>query len=239
LPGEQSVPPVTFQLKAPTQAEIAGIKTDTELNIKTNYDFDGSFVYIIPVVNIEEIIRLQTEGKKLTIEESKMHSSGPVMIDAEFIGAKYILSSTEGSSTPPQKSIINFKITNTGKGSIKDSKIEISTVDFGTSPDELANPPDNSATRKGIFIIFPEDLEVKEVPGNFECAQLGLGTRCRNKVTIQIFKDESRVSMRFGVVPKLLPVGTPFRSTTIKAFVWYNYELRNTVSITINPFQNV
>ncbi len=235
LPGEQKQ--IRFQLKAPSESEIANIQTKTSLDIKTNYDFDGSLVYITPVVNVDEIVRLQTQGKRLTVEESKLQGSGPILIDVELLGAPYILSGSD-PNTPPQKSIMTFTIKNTGRGSLLNSIIETSNINPGTVTDldALRQQPGN----KGLVIIFPREfVQVRPSSDNFNCAGTPLGTVCVNTKDILVFKDQSRVSMRFEIQPAQLPPGTPFRSYTTKAFVWYNYELRDMVEVTINPFQNV
>ena len=104
------------------------------------------------------------------------------------------------------------------------------------SPAEIENQ--NIRGRRGMAITFPAEFAVKP-PDNFQCQQSGLNTVCVNTKDIQIFNDESRVSMRFEIVPQKLPIGTPFRSYQVKAFVWYNYELRSKVTVSINTFQNV
>jgi|GEM_PF-1351707 len=246
LPGEEKQ--INFNLVAPSEAEIAGIKTDTTLDYSVSYDFTGAFLYSVPVVSEQEIAKLQRSRDKLTVSIQKAHSSGPVKIDADLQGASYILSS--------QPAVINFKVQNRGSGILNGSRIQeniaspfqsafsranlltslLNSFFPGPSLPELQVPEE---LIKGIVIKFPEDFVVTP-PNNFACDPDNL---CYNTAPIDLFRDESRVSMRFTVrlrdTAEFSSGAVPFRSYQILSLVGYTYELRNSVSATINPFQNV
>lgn len=222
LPGEERQ--IKVYLKSPSESDIAGIKTDTSLDYKVDYGFEAAFVYIVPVVNLEEIIKRQRANERADVIFSKSHSSGPIKIDAELIGAKYILAN--------QPAVLSFKIKNIGSGTLQDSKIE-----------ETLIGPVLTRIPTGLSIRFPKGLvnninDIKEKPENFECTELADEFRCYNTQDIEIFKDESRTSIRFKINPPL-PQDVPLRSYTIVATAGYTYELRNSVKVTVNPFQNV
>ena len=213
LPGEQRQ--ITFKLKSPSESDIAGIKTETSLDYKAEYDFQSALVYTVPVVNLDEIIKRQRANEKTTLEFSKSHSSGPLKIDVEMIGAPYILSG--------QNAVVSFKINNIGGGTVKDSKIE-----------RWAAGPNPSAVDRGLVIMLPNEFSVVEKPENFECA----ANRCYNTRPIDIFRDQTMTSMRFTISPPSL-LDVPLKSYTITAFVGYVYEMRDSIKVTVNPFQNV
>jgi len=250
LPGEESQ--VIFNLKSPSENEIAGIKQTTTLDYKASYDFESSLSYVVPVVDVQEIISRQQANEKTTVQISKSHSTGPVQIDAELQGAQYILDG--------QKAVMLFKIKNVGSGTLKDSVIENTigleergasefwgdivkkVIGFLAAAGSQESTTNEQRIIKGFIIKFPDDFQLVNWPGKdtkdplFACDTT---TKvCTNVKPIPIFKDESRVSMRFEVLSSL-PDGTPFRSYSIVAVTGYTYELRNSISITVNPFQNV
>lgn len=208
LPGEEK--PVNFVMMTPTEGDIKNIKTETKLNFKTTYNFDGSLSYIVPAVNTEEILKRQRSGDKTNLFTTKSHSSGPVQIDVELQGAPYILANYEA--------VLLFKIKNRGSGTLVKSQIDASAM-------RILFPPE--------FVVTPNE--------KFTCAPSSGGTECTNSVAngvIPLYRDESRSSLRFSVKLRE-PLLEPFRSYPITADVKYFYELRNSVDLTINPFQNV
>ena len=114
FPGEQRS--INFQLLAPTESEIARIKTDTELSYKATYKFKGNLLYTIPVVNQKEIEISQRQGRSIGLTEQVTHGSGPVQIDVQLFGTPYLLSGFSGTFI--------FNVKNKGKGNIVNSQIE-------------------------------------------------------------------------------------------------------------------
>ena len=114
FPGEQRS--INFQLLAPTESEIARIKTDTELSYKATYKFKGNLLYTIPVVNQKEIEISQRQGRSIGLTEQVTHGSGPVQIDVQLFGTPYLLSGFSGTFI--------FNVKNKGKGNIVGSQIE-------------------------------------------------------------------------------------------------------------------
>jgi hypothetical protein len=129
LAGEEKM--IIYNLMSPTEKEIVNIRTQEKLDFKVNYNFDGSLLYTVPVVNMEEIVNRQRQGEKTTVQISKAHGSGPLQIDAELFGSPYILSGYSATFL--------FKIKNLGSG-VLTGKNEIAeralTIEF---PAELVN----------------------------------------------------------------------------------------------------
>ncbi|MEK6887317.1 MAG: hypothetical protein AABX14_00035 [Candidatus Aenigmatarchaeota archaeon] len=229
LPGEEK--PITFTLMTPSSNDIKNIKTDTKLDFKATYEFDGSLNYIVSAISTDEIVKRQRSGDKANLFTTKSYGSGPVQIDVELQGAPYILS---GGNTPISTSqpetVMFFTIKNRGSGTLVNSQIDSNQMQ----------------------IIFPPELEVVngKYSEQFSCTDNGQNTVCKNtgnvdstgkKVSdgvIPLYRDQSRSSLRFTVKLKQ-PLNEPFRSFQITSTVTYNYELRNSVAMTINPFQNV
>lgn len=220
LPGEEK--PITFSLMTPSQNDIKNIKTDTKLNFKATYEFDGSLNYIVSAISTDEIVKRQRSGDKANLFTTKSHGSGPVQIDVELQGAPYML-----SGVPSQISIGNqfdtvmfFTIKNRGSGTLVNSQIDSGSMQ----------------------IVFPPELDVtpneKFVCNNNVCTNTGKTQDGEDLGMIPLYRDESRSSLRF-TVRMLEPLNEPFRSLQITSTVNYNYELRNSVDLTINPFQNV
>lgn len=211
LPGEEK--PITFVMKTPTQDDIKNIKTDVTMSFKTTYTSDGSLTYIVPAVNMAEIIKRQRSGDKTNLATSKSFGSGPVQIDAELQGAQYILDSYDA--------MIFFTIKNVGSGTLVGSQID----------------------QGKLSITFPPDFDVAGPQDKFTCISNSDGsTTCTNSVpgtgVIPLYRDQSRSSLRFSIRLHN-QLQEPFRSYQITAAVKYDYELRNSLDMTINPFQNV
>ena len=217
LPGEEK--PVNIAMKTPRDTDIKNIRTQAKLDFKTTYDFDGALNYIVPAVNMEEITKRQRAGEKTSLFTTKSHGSGPMQIDVELQGAPYILNNYEA--------VMLFKIKNRGSGTLVKSEIESGAME----------------------ILFPPEFDVIEDKSSekFECvidAATG-GMRCTNnggknmvEGAIPIYRDESRSSLMFTVKLRE-PLVEPFRSYQITSTIRYRYELRNSVDIVINPFNNV
>lgn len=264
LPGEEK--PITFELLSPTEKEIVNIRTQEKLDFRAKYDFYGSLLYTVPVVNMDEIINRQRQGERTQVQISKAHGSGPIQIDVELFGAPYILSGYSATFL--------FKIQNRGSG-VLTGKNEIGVDDFVIQfPAELVNGriiapgEDQFDFYTGRPILYPsipvtgfevaeEPKEEKEEPKTeeiretkkmFDCYMAvteGMEDviECVNKDVIQIYKDETRSSLRFQI-PYVINLkdysqDQPFKSYEIRAFVDYTYELRNSVDVVINPFGNV
>lgn len=228
LPGEEKL--IIYRLTAPTKEEIVNVKTQTKLDFRVEYSFDATLNFIMPVVNIDEIEKRQRAGDTTTLLISRSHSSGPLEIDVEVQGAPYFLWKTEG--------VLLFKIRNRGSGTVVDSEIP----KYEGSPEKLE---DDRA--KGMRIEFDSAVAVKdddtstpllEANKLFTCTTNGICVNTRRG--IQLFRDESRTSMRFVLDTRsALKDEIPFKSLEVKAKVNYDYELRGSKDITINPFENV
>ncbi|MFA4820015.1 MAG: hypothetical protein WC613_03610, partial [Candidatus Aenigmatarchaeota archaeon] len=137
LPGEEK--PITFTLMTPSSNDIKNIKTDTKLNFKATYEFDGSLNYIVSAISTDEIVKRQRSGDKANLFTTKSYGSGPVQIDVELQGAPYILSGSSGPiSTSQPETVMFFTIKNRGSGTLVNSQIDSNQMQ----------------------IVFPPELEV-------------------------------------------------------------------------------
>ncbi len=249
LPGEERL--IQFFLFAPSRAQVANIETKSRLDFKVLYDFDSSMNFVIPAINREEVLRRQRESQAMNIIFDKSVSSGPVRIDVEPLGVKFILDNLE--------TVLLFNIKNVGSGTIKNSEIAEYTEDYATDCFNRCMGTYGDAAycqtiicaeaTKGLLLMFPSELTVSTggiLEEIFDRQQLSEGgLKFTNKKPIQIFRDKSQTSLRFPV--KLTQetynlfksTQIPFRSYEIKSKVFYTYELRNNVDVTINIFENV
>jgi len=263
LPGEERM--IRFNMFSPTNNEIVNIKTQEKLDFRVSYDFNGSLLYTVPVVNMEEIINRQRQGAKTNVQISKAHSSGPIQIDVDLFGSPYILS--EYGAT------FLFKITNKGSGVLKGANeiekehlvIEFpaelvngrlidpggykynlvydvlyeypyTSTGFATTDTTIGSTPLQPA--RDISDIWEDIKPQDETTKQFDCTYAYNVVRCTNLKPIPLYKDETRMSLRFEM-PKTVKVIDPFKSYEIRAYVGYTYELRSSVDVTINPYGNV
>ena len=218
LPGEEK--PVNIPMKTPTESDIKSIRTQTKLDFKTTYDFEGALSYIVPAVNSDEITKRQRAGEKTNLFTTKSHSSGPVQIDVELQGAPYMLNNFEA--------VMLFKINNRGSGTLVKSQIESGSMEI-LFPPEFDVINDRHSEK---FTCNPDALT-----GGMRCVNDG-GKLGPAEGIIPIYRDESRSSLRFSVKLRE-PLEEPFRSYQITSTVHYSYELRSSMDLTINPFNNV
>jgi len=103
--------------------------------------------------------------------------------------------------------------------------------------------------RQGIEITFPPQIDVNDakLSGNIFTSQVnaaGEKVYRNTKQEIQLFRDRTQTSMSFSLrlspdtVRDFRENNVPFRSYNIKATIYYTYELRNSVAVTINMFEN-
>jgi hypothetical protein len=222
LPGEQM--PINFYLKTPEKEEIVNIETKPTLDYRVLYDFESSSLYIMPSVDMDEIIKNQRSNDKVNIEITKSYGTGPVRIDMELFGTKYILSG--------QPATFIFKLTNDGRGNVVGSQIE--KGNFAVSiPVSLFDPEDGK-------LILPDGQEYEPdgqpTDGRFVCGTRDSYVVCENNDILQMYKDQTRGSLRFQIT-KTASLDQPFLSYELKSGVRYKYELRGTQEITVKPFE--
>lgn len=225
---------ITFTIRAPDERDIGGIKQETTLDYRTFYDFEGTMTYSLPVVNIEEIRKRRRADETTTVVESKSFGSGPVKVDVELQGPQYMLAD--------QSAVILFTVNDKGSGNLKNSVI-----------DPWSSVAPGQPGFYGMHIEFPRDVQILEWPGGtpekqeenalFRCD--AATNVCTNIRAVELYKDVSRVSMRFkikladAVYGPFVAQEIPFRYYQIKTNVGYTYELRESTGVTINPYQNV
>ncbi len=261
LPGEEKQ--ISVEMKTPRETDIAGIITKTAIDFKANYDFVGALVYTMPAVNLEEIRARQRGNEKTEIQFSKAQSSGPVKIDVSLVGPTYVLAGQPAILVFKIKNVGSGTVFNSKIDTAKEVQIEQEIISISSIGDILDRFLKGQGLQEVVFhgmtIKFPQDTQVVEWPGcnadrttgictmpdgnseekGFNCALNNDGTTdCFNVEPIELFRDESRTSLRFKVNTNV-PEGVPFKSFTIRAYVGYNYELRKSIEVTVNPFYNV
>lgn len=226
LPGGQEQ--VQIIMTAPSEGDIAGVKLETDLNFRVTYRYETSTIMETLIVNMGEILARQRQGESVTLERNNKMGSGPVRVEGEIKGVPYVLANQKDK----QAGIFIFTVKNIGdkgKGTLVNGTIEPCTaggqcvgIFFPNALGTLKCPNDNC----GKFVCFPYSG-----PGPVP------GTVCINKDPIELFKGESS-PYRFDIVNSP-DIPEPFRTHNVRADVAYDYELRGSVHIIVNPLQNV
>lgn len=213
-PGEERL--IKYNIFSPTQEEIVNIRTQPRLSFDVKYDYKSTLFFVFPVVNFNEVVKRQRAGEAIDLRMTKSQSSGPLQVEADLVGENY------GLADYPVTVI--FKIKNTGSGSVLDSKIQ----------------------KEKLLIVIPRDFDIVGFPDKgypkeyFACAQTFESIECRNDLKeIDMYLDETQVSLRFEIKLTNSQMANPFRSFQIASEVSYTYELRDYLDVTINPFGNV
>jgi hypothetical protein len=213
IPGEQKQ--IQVNLRAPTEEEIARIKLDTIIHFSIDYNFNANTFFEVPVVTIDEISERQRAGQTLPISSSNVRSSGPIQIDSEIKGTSFVLAG--------QSANFVFTVKNEGdknKGNLVKSEVESMEIEF---PRQL----------------FDTGSKI-DPPDNFNCEALtGRPTapvKCTNNNAISLFKGVS-VPLKFVIEKTRSTDIPPFATYPIKAKIEnYNYQVRDSVGITVQPF---
>ena len=146
-------------------------------------------------------------------------------VDMELFGTPYILSD--------QAATFIFKVTNTGGGNVVGSQIGIGKFVVEIPKDMVAPNgkiilPDGQTYSPGASVSSPD---------RFDCTASGTHYRCSNRKPLDIYKDQTRGSLRFEIT-KTAKIAQPFISYDIRASTEYSYELRGTQEITVKPFES-
>lgn len=243
LPGEEKS--INFDLLTPSEKEIVNIMTDISLNYKVKYSSGGSLLYVVPIINKDEIIKRQRAGEKTTLTVSKSLGSGPVKVDVELYGAPYILGG--------ESATFLFKLRNAGSGTLEENNaikignmkiifpMDIFEVSNSEITSALSTPGEEPQKVTSLGQNIADQTQTTDKPW-FTCIKENNNeiesVVCTNNREIPLYKDESRGSLRFEISPAR-NIDEPFRSFSIYATVVYNYELRDSYKISVNPFQNV
>lgn len=203
---------IDFTLKAPSGKDIANVITKAKINYKVQYPYKGGTNYEILVVSYDEILRRQKDGKALTTNLIDTKGSGPIKVDIT-LGTPYVISGELSTTT---NAYISFKLRNAGSGSLKDSTIE----------------------KDGFKVLIPLELGSSIKSQDFDCGSEGQDNVCRNKEPIRFFKSESEPFQIIVSDIKTLDAGTPYRTHLIRSEVFYDYELRGSAEVEINPIIN-
>jgi len=203
------VQPIRFELKAPSNDEIAGIRTAGELQFRVLYDFSSSYNYQVLVVHMDEILKMQVANKKIEKTLASSRSGGPVQIYAEMRGRDFMVEGYDAA--------IIFTIKDAGStGNLK--KAEINIGDF--------------------VVIFPSTVVVDtsnlgdNLKDIFNCYKEGSEIRCINEnKEIKLYGGES--SPLIFNIKSVKGSGGSMATYLIKARASYTYEIRDKAEITI------
>ncbi|MCX6818389.1 MAG: hypothetical protein NT129_00115 [Candidatus Aenigmarchaeota archaeon] len=202
------VQPIRFELKAPSNDEIAGIRTAGELQFRVLYDFNSSYNYQVLVVHMDEILKMQVANKKIEKTLASSRSGGPVQIYAEMRGRDFMV---EGSDAA-----IIFTIKDAGStGNLKNS--EIANGSF------VVMFPSNVVENPSNFVDNLKDI--------INCSTKGNEVWCNNIKEIKLYDGES--SPLIFNIKSVKGSGGAMATYLIKARASYTYEIRDKAEITI------
>lgn len=223
LPGEQV--PINFYLRTPTEKEIVNIETKPTLDYRILYNFESTSLFVMPSVDFDEILKNQRSNDKVDVQVTKSYGTGPVRVEMELFGTLYILSG--------QSATLIFKVVNTGGGNvvgsqIKERKFVVEIPKDMVAPDGKIILPDGQTYSLGAGVSSPD---------RFDCSATGTHYRCTNIKALDIYKDQTRGSLRFQIT-NTKSIAQPFLSYDIRASTEYSYELRGTQEITVKPFES-
>jgi hypothetical protein len=91
-----------------------------------------------------------------------------------------------------------------------------------------------SSTAKELFVCISSDQASDVNCHDTNNNELKNKILCYNVDDVELFRDESRVSMRFSI-HKIRPIAEPFRSMTVLTRIEYTYEIRDSFDITVIP----
>jgi hypothetical protein len=220
-----------FNFRSPSAADIASVITTAKLNYKLNYDYRGTTNYEILVVDYNEIIKRQREGQTLATSLQDTRGSGPIKIDAELM-TPYVVTAEDPKNA--QSAYIVFKIRNAGSGMLKDSRIAEKKLEI-RFPMSLVGADWNG--EKPNF-QYNKQTNNQDCAAEFSCSAAGNDLVCTNVKCIELFRGESETfSFKINSVPYkgILGTGIPHRAMLITAAVSYNYELRGSLEVVIDP----
>jgi hypothetical protein len=209
LPGEQNM--ISFDLIAPSESDLVDLETEIDLNFRVSYDFTASLLYNSFIVSMEEVKARQRAGEAVNIDVIKTPGSGPVQIDVELLGAPYILDGYSGTFLFTVKKVST-------KGVVQNSKIGVNNM----------------------VIEFPNDIVGSggtiDGGSKFLCTPTGDVYRCTNAEEIELYSGESTTYRIQVTKADLGGSGIPYKSFSIKAYVDYDYEMRDSLKVKVKPY---
>jgi predicted small secreted protein len=196
---------IQWVLLAPTTAEIANIATRGTLAYRLLYDYSSSTNFDVLIVSEDEILRLQQQGQTLSVPLQETRGSGPIILE---------FSQASAFALPKSTLFITVKAHNVGSGGPLNSTIGVGnlTVEIPTS-------------LTSSYYVRASD---------FTCSPAFDKTVCTNKEKIQLIKKES-IPFLFELQNVVPDLAVPHRTFTLSATVSYNYEIRNSLTLTIQP----
>ncbi len=103
---------IECQFKAPSNAEIGGIKTSCPIKFKLSYDFESTTTTDLTLISEDKFRDLQKSGKTPSATSTQTKSRGPVKIDFEFLAEQPVMVSKDVNKKIP----FYIRIENKGTG---------------------------------------------------------------------------------------------------------------------------
>jgi hypothetical protein len=198
-----------WEFSAPSRDAIANVITKGSIKYLLQYDFSSATNYEVIVVNPDEILKLQQEGKTLSIPASEVRTSGPIQLELSQ-PVPFAMASSGYTSQP---TFITLKIRNRGLGS-----------PFGGTGKSVVLP-------EGTVNIAFHGLGTVECPKDFERDADG----CKNAGDIIFIRQESIPYLfKISGLPLLSPE-VPFKTFLVTAKADYTYEIRGQADVEIQP----
>jgi len=227
LPGEEKL--ISFNLKSPTQQEIGNVKNEITFSFKTNYEFDANTLYRIPVVNMNEILSRQRADQNVEIDSPKFISSGPIQADIELKGQDFVIAGNEAT--------LQVQFSNKGdkrKGSVVGNIIEDEDITI-TFPEDLTvtdwpKKVSDAVNNNGVPSnpLVDDNSQSSTEKNAFSCS----GNTCTNSGSVELFEGES-IPLLFKI--KSSAINDPFKTYDISIAFSYQYELRDSIKVTVQP----
>lgn len=197
-----------WTLRAPTRAEIANIATQGTLSYRLLYTYNSSTNFDVLVVTENEILRLQQEGQTLSLPLQESRSGGPIALE---------FSQPVQFALPGGTVFTTVKVLNAGSGSLLNS-----TIAAGALTVEIP------AALVGYGEVKPPEEYFNP------CLPQLDKLICTNKKPIQLIKKES-IPLLFEIRNVVPDLAVPHRTFTLSATVSYTYEIRSSLTLTIQP----
>ncbi len=209
---------IECDFRAPSQEEIAGIKTVCPIRFKLSYDFSGTTTTDLTVISDEKYRDLQKSGKVPSVMSTQTKSRGPIKVDFEFL-ADQPVRATEGRKIP-----LYIRIENKGQGKIEQDEKGRNKINMKVLiPEELLSQCSSNMC-DGWF-----DGSSK----NGKC-ELTL----KNEKEIEFIKGKSepiRCELTTDNIKKIIDEKTFYISSNID----YTYQINNQINIPIKPLKVV
>lgn len=238
LPREERI--ITYDLKAPSEEDIARISSEGEMKFRIFYDYQGTTFFRFPVIDLDEIKKRQRTDQTVDIDSPKFVGSGPIKTDVSIQGNEFALED--------QITSIIVKVSDSGNrryGALKDSSVEKGKMKI-YFPEEFTIESAPKYCPAGSSTCTNNDKT--DEPNSFECdgkteTDEGKGevwsgksgSVCTNMGKIDLIKGSS-IPFLFKLKAPRLDI-EPYKSYDIRVEIDYTYEIRDSAKITVLPLE--